>query len=198
MSMPLLPEWLRAAWVVALCGVTALHLWHAWSMHGQRRLWHAGHTVMAVGMALMYLLPAMSHPTLYEGGRTVFGALTVLLVVSTVLLRRREGLFNPLWVAAAVDMLVMTYMLLPAGTRPVALTGVFVLYLGAQAVAWALGLWDRAPAYRSTAPTPAGGPGTPSAGGTGAGVGLVAHSTAAVRVSLAVMAVSMAYMLAIM
>lgn len=29
-------EWVRLLWVVALVGVLATHLWHAWTMPGQR------------------------------------------------------------------------------------------------------------------------------------------------------------------
>lgn len=141
MSMPLLPMWLRIGWAVALGAVVPVHLWHAWFRPGQARWWHAGHTVMALGMTVMYLLGRTAHPGLYRLGVLLFGTWTVALAVTAVVLRHREGALNWLWVAAAADMLAMTCMLLPA--HAVGVRVVFVLYLFGQALAWSLGLWGR-------------------------------------------------------
>lgn len=196
MSMPLLPSWLRLVWAAALCAVLVLHLVHAWAMTGQRRWWHAGHTLMAAGMTLMYLLPAMTHRPLYTAGTVLFAALTVTLAGATAAFRHREGVLNPLWVTSAADMLVMGYMMLPATARPGWLTSVLVGYLTIQVVVWALGLWDRAPAFRSPAPAVLDVPANTS--GAGGVATMTAHSAPTVRISLAVMAASMAYMLVAM
>lgn len=194
--MPLLPSWLRLAWTAVLCGVLVLHLVHAWAMPGQRRWWHAGHTVMAAGMVVMYLLP---HLTRQVPGAALFAVLTASSAGAAIVFRYREGVLNPLWVASAVDMLAMTYMLLPAAVRPAWLTGVFVTYLTVQVGMWALGLWDRTPAFhRSGGAEPAVLDVPPSNAAPTAVVGLRAHSTPTVRLSLAAMTASMAYMLVAM
>ncbi|WP_216205373.1 DUF5134 domain-containing protein [Amycolatopsis aidingensis] len=197
MSSPLLPEWLRIALAAVLCGVAVLHIGHVLAMRGQRRWWHASHTVMALGMVAMYLLPRMGNEGLYQAGLALFALVTVALVAGAVLIRRGEGVLNPLWLAAAVDMLAMTYMLLPMSSRFAPVTYLFVGYLGAQAVAWTAGLWSRVPVLRPVPVGTADAPGAATAGGQGA-VALTAESAPTVPPSLAVMAATMAYMLAAM
>lgn len=211
--MTVLPGWLRAVLAVVLFGVFVVHLWHSATMPGQRRWWHVGHTLMAAGMALMYAVPMMTVPTLRDGMAVVFAAMTVVSTGTALLLRRREGVLNPLWTASALDMLAMTYMLLPHSARIGVVTTVFVLYLAVQTVAWAFGLWDRAPALRPAADRTSHAPALDTPGATvldvppeqpgrdssdGGPLGLTAHSTPAVRVSLGAMAASMAVMLVAM
>lgn len=211
-SMPLLPQWLRIVWAVALAGVVLVHLWHIWSIPGQPRWWHAGHITMGLGMMGMYSL-GMAHSGLYRAGVVLFGVLTVVMATTAVVFGRREGVLNLLWVASAVDTLVMTYMLLPPAAQPARVSWVFVAYLACQMLAWALGLWDHVPVLqptnrRTVASAPAAVQCTgvvhaakpaPAVLSSGDGaVGLTAHCTPAIRISLAVMAASMAYMLAVM
>ncbi|TQJ00964.1 DUF5134 domain-containing protein [Amycolatopsis cihanbeyliensis] len=193
MTSPLLPEWLRIVLAAVLCGVAVLHVGHVLAMRGQRRWWHAGHTVMALGMAAMYLLPRMRNEGLYEAGLVLFALFTVAVVIGALLIRRNEGVLNPLWIAAGVDMVAMTYMLLPMSGRFAPVTYLFVGYLGCQAVAWVTGLWGRVPVLR---PVLAGAPDAPEAAAPA--VALTAHSAPTVPPSLAVMAATMAYMLAAM
>jgi hypothetical protein len=214
MSMPLLPQWLRIVWAVALTGVLLLHLWHAWYIPGQPRWWHTGHIIMALGMMGMYLL-GMAHSGLYRAGVALFAIMTLALVTTAVVFRRQERVLNPLWMASAVDMLAMTYMLLPPAAQPAGVRWVFVAYLACQALAWALDIWDRVPVLQPAPPPPAPvpasratattgriqavAPATTIPGQSGGRVlGLTAHCTPAIRISLTVMAASMAYMLAVM
>jgi hypothetical protein len=214
MSMPLLPQWLRIVWAVALAGVLLVHVWHAWSVPGQPRWWHIGHIIMALGMMGMYLV-GMAHTGLSRAGVVLFAVMTAALATTAVVFRRRERVLNPLWVASAVDTLAMTYMLLPPAAQPTGVRWVFIAYLACQTLAWALGLWDRVPVFQP-APSALGPvPATRATATTGrvqavatamaipaqSGdrvLGLTAHCTPAIRVSLAVMAASMAYMLAVM
>ncbi|WP_019813624.1 DUF5134 domain-containing protein [Saccharomonospora saliphila] len=199
-----LPPWARAAWALALCVVLALHLSHARVMSGRHRWWHLGHTAMAAGMVSMYALPRMGHEQLYRAGLVVFALLTLALLSAVLLLRRRDGGLDPLWVFSAADMLVMTCMLLPPARLAPVVEGVLVAYLAVQTVAWALGLWERVPAFRAVArasvfatgarTAPAGG--VPGVGGAAAVP--TAHSVVAVRLTLAVMSAGMAFMLAAM
>lgn len=210
--MPLLPDWLRVVWVVALGVVIGTHVWHAYCRPGQHRWWHADHIFMAAGMVVMYVPGSMTEPGLSRFGVVLFGGVALATAVATVVLRRREGALNPLWVVAAVDMLVMAYMWLPAAIRPSLLDYALAAYLGCQLLAWALGLWGRdhviagPPVLAATAPAMArAGPGRPAAARPSApltcrsaAVGLIAERAPVVRASLAVMAASMSYILIVM
>lgn len=209
--MSLLPDWLRVVWVVALGVAIVTHLWHAYCRPGQHRWWHAGHIFMAAGMGVMYWPGSMTEPGLSRVGVVLFGGVALAMAAATAVLRRREGALNPLWVLAAVDMLIMAYMWLPATIRPSLLDYALAAYLGCQMLAWALGLWERdpvtarPPAPAATVPTMARvGPGRPAARPSAQvtslspAVGLIAERAPVIRASLAIMAASMSYMLIVM
>lgn len=136
MQMPLLPQWLRWAWVVALCVVLLVHLWHVHSMSGQARWWHVGHVVMAAGMITMFVVREPAHVGLYWGGVALFGALALAMVLGGAALWRRDRLLNWLWAGSTVDMVAMTYMALPNDKRDLGLTLVLVAYLTVEVVVW--------------------------------------------------------------
>jgi hypothetical protein len=206
MSTSLLPMWLRVGWAVALGAVTLVHIWHAGARPGQTRWWHAGHALMALGMMAMYLLGRTAHPGLSRLGVMLFGACSAALAVTALVVRRRDGVLNRLWVAAAADTLAMTYMLAPTHAAVVSL--VLLVYLFCQTLAWALGLWTRTvvplptPASAAIASEPAAASSAAvavtSPAAANRAVGLAVHDGPAVRISLAVMAAAMAYMLAAM
>lgn len=212
-TMPLLPFWLRVVWVIALAAVALVHLWHVWSMSGQPRWWHGGHALMAVAMMGMYLGDRLTYSSLYLAGAVLFGVVAVLTAAAAVVLRTREGVLNPLWVASAVEMAAMAYMLLPTTVRLSGLTLVLVVYLAGQTLAWILGLWGQVRVLQpvSAVPPPALAPSLAPAGAGSAPptvaasttspprvVGLPVDCAPAIRISLAVMVAAMAYMLAIM
>lgn len=144
-NMPALPEWLRILWVAALLAAVTLHLRHARLVGGPGRLWHVGHTTMAAGMTLMYLVDRMRHPALYQVELALFTLLTTAVVTAVV--TRRERLLNPMWVGVTLDLLSMVYMLLPAQNRNPALTGVVLTYLSFQVMTSTLGRWRRTPRH---------------------------------------------------
>lgn len=193
-DMSLLPEWLRWVWAAAFLGVVIAHAGHAWSMRGQPRWWHIGHTTMAGGMLVMYLVPHMGHPGLYRAGLVLFVLVTAAEAAGTLVLRRREGRLNPLWAATTADQLVMVYMLALPMSGPALVTSLLVAYLGVQAVLWGAGLWSRVPAVRPQE-EPLGAIGAASAPPRARVIGLAAEADVVVRVSLAVMATGMGYML---
>jgi len=219
-SMRLLPDWLRAAWAAGMCVVMALHLWHAARIRGQSRWWHAGHVLMAVGMALMYALPQMSHPRLYHAGIAVYSVAAAAALAAALASSWRTGAIDPLWAFAALDMGVMIYMCVT--DRVVALNWMLVAYLGGQFIMWTLNLWCRWTEFPTTTPpvppgdsavgagwradvgrSPGGqavlAPARPIAVRTPEGApGLLAHCSPSVRMTLALMAAAMAYMLALM
>jgi Domain of unknown function (DUF5134) len=179
----LLPGWVRVVWVVALAVVAVLHIWHGATMSGQARWWHSVHTAMALGMIGMYATDPMRQRGLYYMLAVLFAVIAVALAVTAIVVRRRERVLNPLWVVTAVDSAAMSYMaavMLSPSAVPAAVTWVVVAYLACDALAWLLGVWDRAVVSR------------------GPSVALSGHNTLDITLTLAVMAASMAYMLAAM
>ncbi len=181
--LTLLPGWVRVLWIVALAVVAVLHIWHGATTPAQPRWWHGAHTAMALGMIGMYAADPMRQRGLYDVLEVLFAVVAVALVVTAVVVRRRERVLNPLWVVTAVDSAAMSYMaavMLSPSAVPAAVTWVVVAYLAFDTLAWLLDLWGRALASRDRS------------------VGLSGHNTLDIRLSLAVMAASMAYMLAAM
>jgi hypothetical protein len=176
-------------------------MWHARRMSGQPRWWHIVHVLMSVGMLAMYA--DMDQRGLNWLIAVVFAAAAMALAVTIGVLRGRERSLNPLWVATTIDMLAMVYMgviTLPSVRGPATLTWVFGVYLAGQTLAWAGGLWDRVPVLRPAAAGAAVRMDRESSNALAAPtrptVGLTAHVSIDIRISLAAMAASMAYMLA--
>lgn len=180
----LLPDWLRWLWVAVFVGVVAIHCSHAVAIRGQRRAWHAGHVVMGLGMAAMVAPgwvatgPAAAWKGVFLGGTAVvFGWLVRAWT------ERRP--VSPLWIGSLFDMAAMAYML---GTSTVSLpplTWAFVVYFALLALAWLTGVFDERMPPVATDPHPTTDP---------AGAALTGAIPARQRVSLAVMAMGMAYM----
>lgn len=185
MQTPLLPAWLRVVWIVGFCAVAVLHLRHSRVMAGPLRYWHAGHVLMGVGMAYMYL-PHSAQPLPDGAGRIVFAVAAAAAAVAAVRSWFRDGALNPLWILAVVEMAVMVYMFLPMGTRPLLLSYGLAAYLVALGALWALGAWDHhyLVHYR------------PAAGWTDHSH--VGRTSPVLRASLATMTAGMSYMLLVM
>lgn len=205
-AMSLLPGWLGIVLGVASIVVIVPHLRHVTVTAGQHRWWHAGHIIMALGMAQMYLL-GMGTPAVDNALSGLFGASTLVVLVVAARCRTREGVVNPLWIATALDMAAMAYMYAPQSLRPAPLTWLVIVYLVMQAAAWATGAWGRMPVFATVPATvPAGGAdggAATSAGGDPMlvprpGLGLSGRKDPGVRATLTAMALLMAYMLVAM
>jgi len=181
--MTMLPGWVRLLWVIALAVVAVLHIRHAMPMTGQPRWWHGVHTAMAAGMLAMYATDPMRQSGLDRVLFIAFVAITAGLAIATVVIGRREGVGNPVWAASALDSAAMAYMsaimLWPKAFAPL-VSWIVIGYLILAALMWAFGLWARLPGARRPA------------------AGLCGHQDLDVRLTLAVMAASMAYMTATM
>ena len=211
-SMPtsVLPGWMRVLWVAVLLGAAARHLQHGRRARGRARWWHTGHTTMAVGMALMYLVDRTRAAAVNQALLVVFAVLALSAVIAV--LRRPEGLLDLLWWGGTLDLLAMVYMVLPAQERTSLATGVVLTYLGVQVLACARGRWfppavggrARAGAKALAAATVPWSTGLAAAAVPmgrslphGAGQ-LSGCRTAGTRAGLAAVAASMGYMLAVM
>jgi len=133
----ILPEWLAVIWTLVFLAVFLIHLRHLLDTRGQRRLWHSGHVLMAIGMAFMFAPASIDHldiPTSFWQLAFAGGALVILAWVLTEALERHA--INVLWVVMATDLAAMVYMWSPSGYRtPV--TVLLVAYFAAQSLLWA-------------------------------------------------------------
>lgn len=181
MEMWLLPDWLRTTWIVILGTAALLHLGHARGMIGQRRYWHIGHVLMAVGMAEMYL-PFSARVVSDAVGIILFALAAGAAAAAAVWLRRSEGTWPVLWILSSAEMAAMVYMFLPMTAHSLLISYVLAAYLLGQSLLWAFGAWDR---YLLPArPTPAHGAAPP-----------VRTSPLVLRLSLVAMSTGMAHML---
>lgn len=105
----LLPWPVALGWAAAFGLLVAVHLDHAEAMTGQHRLWHAGHALMALGMLVMYLpTPTMVVPPLL--GTVVYLVAVVGLVVGLVVAVLRGVDVGLVWLITLVDLVWMAYM----------------------------------------------------------------------------------------
>ncbi|MDX3191753.1 DUF5134 domain-containing protein [Streptomyces sp. MN03-5084-2B] len=138
-----MPDWLRAAWGTGFVVITAVHLRHALGMSGRDRWWHGTHTVLAVGMGVMFLVPRAADHDLYETGAVIFTALALTSAGMTVFLQWFDGRAALPWAASTGDAAIMAAMCAVPQPWPAAADYGAALYLGAVAVAWVVGWWDR-------------------------------------------------------
>lgn len=214
MVNPLLPAWLGLAWTAVLGVVVAVHLWHVAVLSGRNRRWHAAHVLMAIGMIVMF---APAGGTLVPGGlgAAIFAAAAAGLAGVLLAAVAQGARVGRLWLVTLVDLAAMACMfVMMVSTRPGWLAVPLVVWFGLQTAAWASGrlgtvladgglggprdvvIGERvgvgAVATRR-APGPAGAP-TPLSAVPRHGPG---HSSA-IRMTLSLMALGMAYMLVAM
>ncbi|HWC85603.1 MAG TPA: DUF5134 domain-containing protein [Solirubrobacteraceae bacterium] len=133
----ILPDWVAVIWTLVFLAVFLVHARHVASINGQRRLWHSGHVLMAMGMAFMFAPASIDHLNIPSSfWQLTFGGAT-LVIVAWIL---NEGVerrpINALWVVAVTDLAAMIYMWSPSGFRaPV--TWLLVAWFSAQNLLWA-------------------------------------------------------------
>lgn len=189
----ILPNWLAVLWTVAFLVVFATHVRHALESRGQRRLWHSGHVLMAVGMAFMYA-PGSIDPLDISSRlwRIVFIAAVLVIIAGLVSQIAAGRAINVLWPLMGIDMAAMAYMWSPASQAP-GLNWLLAAYFCVQAGLWGsdrIRALDRRFTFGAYAITPEG------AVGTAVAEPLICYRD--LRVSMAAMGLGMAYMLAAM
>ena len=135
-TLNLLPSWLAVIWALVFVAVFVIHARHLRETTGQRRLWHSGHVLMAIGMAFMYMPSSIDHldiPQSFWQLTFAGGALVIVAWMLTEAAERRA--INTLWLVMATDLAAMVYMWSPNGYRP-AVTWLLVLYFAAQTLLW--------------------------------------------------------------
>jgi multidrug transporter EmrE-like cation transporter len=181
-----------------------VHSLHLRDSHGQRRLWHSGHVLMALGMAFMFAPPSLDQFEIPAAVWQLLFANAALAIVVWLLVQGLEGrAVNVLWLAIAVDLGAMAYMFSPSGfVAP--LTWVLVAYFVLQALLWAsdrmrevdhLALFGGRLSLGSATPAVVLSPGSAPVA-LSAAEPLVCFRD--LRLSMATMTLGMAYMLAAM
>ncbi len=190
----ILPNWLSVIWTLLFLGVVVIHARHVAETHGERRAWHSGHVLMALGMLFMFAPGSLDHFNIPAGFWQLLFANACGLVVAWMLVQYFSGrAINALWVVLAVDLAAMVYMWSPSGfVAPI--TWLLVAYFALQAVLWATNRYRNLDGHAIVA-----GPGALNADGTismSAVAPLVCERD--LRGSMFVMTLGMAYMFAAM
>lgn len=203
----LLPLWVTWLWLIALTAVLVLHCAHLVRMGGQHRWFHASHILMLVSQIYMYAGMAYKWTWFpHTWWVNIFwlssAAIGVWLVVRMV--QRRPVSF--LWFVALIMQVSMAYMWMPKWAP--ALTWALVVYFSLETVAWVAGLLDDTKPSRAVGPRPLAPPADDAVsqgdlkvrGETKRSLVFVslAPQTFGARLSMGVMAASMAYMFAAM
>lgn len=206
MAALLLPGWVRVLGTVVLLAVAGVLAHRATRTSGGPRIWHGLYAVVAAAMALMFAANPMTGPGLAPAALIVLvvAVVGVVVVIGAMVARRRsDGLSLP-WVFALVDVVIVGYTQFPSPSRPIPVCVLFAAYLAVQVVVRAVAAVR---ARRRGAPMPAptrslvgaaGGPTSverPSTSGAAAdGSG---RGDTATMAALAVLALSMLYMVSI-
>jgi hypothetical protein len=132
----ILPSWLAVIWMLAFFVVIAVHARHVLESAGQRRYWHSGHVLMAIGMAFMFAPASVDYFDIPIGFWSLAFANCAIAVVLWVLVQALAGRgANILWLALAFDFAAMAYMWSPSGFQA-PITWLLVAYFAGQALLW--------------------------------------------------------------
>jgi preprotein translocase subunit SecG len=132
----ILPQWLAVVWTLIFIVIIVIHVRHLRDTHGQQRIWHSGHVLMAFGMAFQFAPSSIDHFNIPSGfWQLVFanGAIAVLLWMLVQALDGRA--INVLWLVMAIDLGAMAYMWSPSGFQA-PLTWLLVAYFFGQSLLW--------------------------------------------------------------
>jgi hypothetical protein len=133
----ILPSWLAVIWMLAFFVIVAVHARHVLESEGQRRYWHSGHVLMAIGMAFMFAPASVDYFDVPSGFWSLAFANGALAVVLWMLVQAFAGRgTNVLWLLVAFDFAAMAYMWSPTGFQA-PITWLLVAYFVTQAVLWA-------------------------------------------------------------
>lgn len=132
----ILPEWLAVIWTLVFIAVIVIHARHLLDTDGQRRVWHSGHVLMALGMAFMFAPASIDHFNIPAGFWQLVFANGALAALVWMLVQALDGrAINVLWLVMAIDLGAMAYMWSPSGFQA-PLTWMLVVYFAAQSLLW--------------------------------------------------------------
>ncbi len=132
----ILPSWLAVIWTLVFIAIIVSHALHLRESEGQRRVWHAGHVLMAFGMAFMFAPSSIDHFNIPSGFWQLAFANAAIAIVLWMLAQALGGrAVNALWLIMAIDMGAMAYMWSPSGFQA-PITWLLVAYFALQTVVW--------------------------------------------------------------
>ena len=194
-AISLLPEWSAVIWTLLFLVVIVLHLRDLGKPPPARRLWHAGHVLMGIGMLFMFVTTSLDplgipawfwQLTFASAGGIVLGGMIGLLAGGEPI--------SAFWALMTTDLLAMVYMWSPTCfVAPI--TWLFVAYYLMLSVTWL------SSGYQRVDERAIGGSTVLSNGGRAArrsqvGAAIVCRRN--LRAAKVVMALGMAYMFAAM
>jgi hypothetical protein len=193
-STNILPDWLSVIWMLVFFVIIAIHARHVLESQGQRRWWHSGHVLMAIGMAFMFAPLSVDSLNIPAGFWSLAFANAAIAILLWMLVQAFSGRgTNLLWLVMALDLGAMAYMWSPSGFQA-PLTWLLVAYFAAQAALWAT---DRMRDFDEHTIFGGGVSVTPE-GALAASVAEPLICFKDLRVSMAAMTLGMAYMFAAM
>lgn len=135
-AVNILPAWLAVIWTLIFIAILVIHTRHVLDSNAQRRIWHCGHVVMALGMVFMFAPASIDHFNIPSGFWQLVFANGAMAILAWMLAQALGGrAINVLWLVMAIDLGAMAYMWSPGGLQaPV--TWLLVLYFVAQSLLW--------------------------------------------------------------
>jgi hypothetical protein len=132
----ILPEWLAILWTLVFIAIIVIHVRHVLESHGQRRIWHSGHVLMAFGMTFMFAPASIDHFNIPSGFWQLAFANSAIMILAWVLAQALSArAINVLWLVMAIDLGAMAYMWSPSGFQA-PLTWMLVAYFAVQSLLW--------------------------------------------------------------
>jgi hypothetical protein len=190
----ILPSWLAVIWMLVFFVIIASHGRHVLESEGQRRFWHSGHVLMAVGMAVMFAPASVDYFNIPTGFWSLAFANAAIAIVLWTMVQAFAGrATNLLWLPMAFDLAAMAYMWSPSGFQA-PITWLLVAYFAVQAVLWGT---DRMRDFDERA-IPGGAASVAPEGALAASVAEPLICYKDLRVSMSAMTIGMAYMFAAM
>jgi hypothetical protein len=132
----ILPAWLAVIWTLVFIAIIVIHTRHVLDSDGQRRVWHSGHVLMALGMAFMFAPASIDYFNIPAGFWQLVFANGAIAALAWILVQALSGrAINVLWLVMAIDLGAMAYMWSPSGFQA-PLTWILVVYFVAQSLLW--------------------------------------------------------------
>ncbi|HEX4116274.1 MAG TPA: DUF5134 domain-containing protein [Solirubrobacteraceae bacterium] len=132
----ILPAWLAVIWTLVFIAIIVIHTRHVLDSDGQRRVWHSGHVLMALGMAFMFAPASIDYFNIPAGFWQLVFANGAIAALAWILVQALNGgAVNVLWLVMAIDLGAMAYMWSPSGFQA-PLTWILVAYFVAQSLLW--------------------------------------------------------------
>jgi len=123
-------------WTLVFIAIIIIHARHLRDTHGQQRIWHSGHVLMAFGMAFQFAPSSIDHFNIPSGfWQLVFATGSVAALIWILAQAVDHRAVNVLWLVMAIDLGAMAYMWSPSGFQA-PITWILVAYFAAQSLLW--------------------------------------------------------------